>query len=429
MNSLGIDIGTTGICGIIVDCESGEILDSVNMNNDSFIKTDKEYERIQSSERITEIVEIIVKKLCNAETKAIGISNQMHGILYADESGRAISPLYTWQDARGNLEYKDGKSYAERLGSFAGYGLVSDFYNRENGLVPEKTKYIMTIGDYIAITLCKKSEPIMHVTNAASLGLFDIKNKKFNTDLSCLPKVTDKIETVGEYAGIPVTVALGDNQASFIGSVSDNESALLNFGTGSQISVIGDSADAPNGIEARPFADGKYLYAGCALCGGRAFATAASFIAKCAELATGEECENIYKRIDKALEKKSATSIIADTRFCGTRLDPTLKGSYSGIDENNFTPEDILLSTIIGMSRELHDMYKLIGKDCKKIVCSGNGIRKNPALRRVTAEMFGKKISIPLYKEEAAYGAALSAMAGSGIYPSLDEARQLIRYE
>ena len=43
--------------------------------------------------------------------------------------------------------------------------------------------------------------------------------------------------------------------------------------------------------------------------------------------------------------------------------------------------------------------------------------------------MFGKKISIPLYKEEAAYGAALSAMAGSGIYLSLDEARQLIRYE
>ena len=220
MNSLGIDIGTTGICGIIVDCKSGEILDSVNINNDSFIKTDKDYERIQSPERITEIVENIVKKLCNTDTKAIGISNQMHGILYADESGKAISPLYTWQDARGNLEYKNSKSYAEHLGSFAGYGLVSDFYNRENGLVPESTKYIMTIGDYIAIKLCQKPKPIMHVTNAASLGLFDIKGKNFKTDLSCLPRVTDRLETVGVYNGIPVTVALGDNQASFIGSVS-----------------------------------------------------------------------------------------------------------------------------------------------------------------------------------------------------------------
>ena len=136
-----------------------------------------------------------------------------------------------------------------------------------------------------------------------------------------------------------------------------------------------------------------------------------------------------FVNADKALENKGATSVIADTRFCGTRLDPTIKGSYSGIDENNFTPEDILLSTIIGMSQELYDMYRLIGKDCEKIVCSGNGIRKNPALRRVTAEMFGKKINIPFYKEEAAYGAALSAMTGNGIYSSLGEARRLIKYE
>ncbi len=429
MNSLGIDIGTTGICGITVNCESGEILDSISVSNDSFIKTAEEYERIQSPERITEIVFAIVEKLCDTDTRSIGISNQMHGILYTDKNGEAISPLYTWQDARGSLEYRNGKSYAEHLGSFTGYGLVSDFYNRENGLVPESTKYIMTIGDYIAIKLCKKSEPVMHVTNAASLGLFDLESKKFKTDSVLLPRVTDALETVGEYNGIPVTVALGDNQASFIGSVCDDESALLNFGTGSQISVIGSSANAPEGIEARPFTEGKYLYAGCALCGGRAFAAAASFVEKCAELAAGEKCENIYKKIDKALESRLKTAVIADTRFCGTRSDPTVKGSYSGIDENNFTPEDILLSTIVGMSRELYDMYKLIGKDCEKIVCSGNGIRKNPALRRITAEMFGKKINIPLYREEAAYGAALASMAGSGIYPSLGKARQLIRYE
>lgn len=429
MNSIGIDIGTTGICGIVVDCESGEILDSVNINNDSFIKTENDYERIQNPDRIMQIVFDIVEKLFNEETKTVGISNQMHGILYTDIGGNALSPLYTWQDARGNLEYKDGKSYAEHLGSFAGYGLVSDFYNRENGLVPKETAYIMTIGDYAAIKLCGITKPLMHVTNAASLGLYDIQNKKFTVDYDYLPRVTDKFEIVGEYNGVPVTVAVGDNQASFIGSVSDDESALLNFGTGSQISVIGDSPNAPTGIEARPFTEGKYLYAGCALCGGRAFATVSNFIAKCAELAGGEKPEKIYKKIDKALETKKFTSIIADTRFCGTRIDPTVKGSFCGIDENNFTPEDVLLATVVGMSQELYDMYKLIGKDCSKLVCSGNGIRNNPALKRVTAEMFGKKINIPLYKEEAAYGAALTSMAGGEIYPTLDDARRLIRYE
>ena len=29
---------------------------------------------------------------------SIGITGQMHGILYVDESGRGLSPLYTWQD-------------------------------------------------------------------------------------------------------------------------------------------------------------------------------------------------------------------------------------------------------------------------------------------------------------------------------------------
>lgn len=429
MNTIGLDIGTTGICGISVDCESGEIIASVNVNNDSFIKTGKDFERVQSPERIMEIVTDIVKKLCNSETKSIGISNQMHGVFYADKNGKALSPLYTWQDSRGSLEYKDGKTYAEYVGSFSGYGLVSDFYNRENGLVPEDTSYIMTIGDFVAISLCSKTEPLMHVTNAASLGLYDIESKSFKVDYDYLPKVTDRFETVGEYNGIPVTVAVGDNQASFIGAVSDDSSALLNFGTGSQISVISEKASAPFGVEVRPFTEGKYLLAGCALCGGRAFAMVTDFIARAAELATGEKPENIYKNIDKALEKKLETGVVADTRFCGTRNDPSLKGSYSGIDENNFTPEDILLSTVSGMSRELYDMYTAIGKNCEKIVCSGNGIRKNAALRRVTSAMFEREINIPFYKEEAAYGAALCSMAGSGIYASLDEARKLIKYE
>lgn len=429
MNSLGIDIGTTGICGIKADCESGEILDSVNVGNDSFIKTENDFERIQNPVRIMEIVSDIVEKLCDGETKAIGISNQMHGVMYTDESGKALSPLYTWQDARGALEYKDGVTYAQYLNSYPGYGLVSDFYNRENGLVPENTKYIMTVGDYAAITLCGKSEPLMHVTNAASLGLFDIEKVEFTADCEYLPRVTASLETVGEYKGIPVTVAVGDNQASFIGAVRDNSGALLNYGTGSQISVISDKTSDSKTVETRPFTDGKYLLAGCALCGGRAFAMTADFVAKTAELATGEKCTNVYKRIDEALEKKLETTVTADTRFCGTRQNPSLKGSFSRIDENNFTPEDFILSVVVGMSRELYDMYESIGADCGYLVCSGNGIRKNKALRRITREMFGKEINVPFYKEEAAYGASLCAMAGGGIYKSLDEARLLIKYE
>ena len=82
----------------------------------------------------------------------------------------------------------------------------------------------------------------------------------------------------GEYKGIPVSVAIGDNQASFLGSVSNmNESFLINVGTGSQISIVSDYPITAEGIECRPYVDGKYLIVGAALCGGRAYSLLKDF--------------------------------------------------------------------------------------------------------------------------------------------------------
>lgn len=428
MKSIGIDIGTTSICGISADCDSGEILKSVTLANDSFIETEKTFERIQDSEKILKKVYSLLEELCDNETVSIGFSNQMHGILYADKDGNALSPLYIWQDARGNEIYKDGKTYAEVIGGFAGYGLVTDFYNRENNLVPEGTAYCMSIGDYATMKLCGRTAPLMHITNGAAFGCFDIKESRFTVDLPYLPEITKDFAVVGKYNGIPVTVSVGDNQASFIGSVKDNETALVNVGTGSQISVICDSHDVGTGLEARPFDGKKYLAAGCALCGGRAFAMIERFFARIAEIATGEKPDSLYTQIDRILEAKKETTMKADSRFCGTRLDPTVTGSYYGITENNFTPEDMLLSTLYAMTDELYEMYTSSGKRCISLVCSGNGIRKNAALREITSKTFGCDIRVPFYKEEAAYGAAITSMAGAEI-KALDEARQLIKYQ
>lgn len=72
------------------------------------------------------------------DIKGIGLSGQMHGILYVDAEGLAVSPLYTWQDMRGSLLYKDGISYAAYLSGqtgfplSTGFGLVTHYYNKVN---------------------------------------------------------------------------------------------------------------------------------------------------------------------------------------------------------------------------------------------------------------------------------------------------------
>ncbi len=428
MKIIGIDIGTTSICGVAVETENGEILKSLTKPNNSFIKSEKNYEKIQNTDIIMQSVYAILSELDADNASAIGFSGQMHGIVYTDENGDAVSPLYIWQDERAALEYKDGKSYAEHLGCFAGYGLATDFYNEINGIVPENAKYLCTIADYAVMKLCGLQKPLVHITNAASLGCFNIENNCFNIGNQRLPDVTAEFKSAGEYNGIPVCVALGDNQASFIGSVSDSDNALINIGTGSQISWLSETPVVADGVENRPFDGKKYLAAGCALCGGRAFAMVEKLFREIANLA-GCNSESLYPQINKLLETKTETSLNADCRFCGTRNDPSVRGMISNISENNFTASDLAYSVLCGMSQELYDMYKNGGKSMKELVCSGNGIRKNAALRRIVSDMFGCEIKIPFYAEEASYGAALAASVACGCFANISEACRMIKYK
>lgn len=429
MYSIGIDIGTTSICAVLMDSESGRIICTATHNNDSFIKSPYSWEKIQDvaviEEKVSEVIKSVFDNANDVSVSSIGISNQMHGILYYDADGNAVSPLYIWQDERGNLPYRDGKTYAQYLGSFAGYGLVTDFYNRENLLVPETAVGVCTIGDYLAMKLTGRKTALMHITNAASFGCFDITENKFTLDNGMLPEVTADFDVVGEWNGIKVCVAIGDNQASFMGSVGV-DAPLLNVGTGSQISYLNDKPVTGENIESRPYDGKRYLVVGASLCGGRAFSMLERFFTSVVEMATGERCDSLYPQIDQMLESKLQTDLQADSRFCGTRSDPTIRGAFTNISQDNFTAGDMSVAILYAIANELSLMYT--GKKTGQIVCSGNGIRKNKALQKVASEVFGAEIKIPRYEEEAAYGAALASLVAVAEAATIDEAQKLIIY-
>ncbi|MBO5909404.1 MAG: hypothetical protein J6Q67_06505, partial [Clostridia bacterium] len=107
MQIIGIDIGTTSICGVVIDAKTGKVLKSKTVNSDAFIKSDKNFEKIQSADKIIKLATEISESFISKETVSIGVTGQMHGIVYTDKDGNAVSPLYTWQDLRGNEPYKN----------------------------------------------------------------------------------------------------------------------------------------------------------------------------------------------------------------------------------------------------------------------------------------------------------------------------------
>lgn len=427
MKVVGIDIGTTSVCGVLIDATTGCVEKSVTKNSSAFIEGCADWEKIQLVNKIMTVATDILESLiaASSEVGAIGVTGQMHGIVYTDKDGDAVSPLYTWQDGRGNLPYKD-VTYAKYLNSFSGYGNVTDFYNTENGIKPESAVSYSTIHDYFVMQLCGLKKPIIHTSDAASFGCYDLENNRFN--YACTAEITGDYRIAGEYKGIPVSVAIGDNQASVFSTLANEEDILVNIGTGSQISVISDKIADNMQVETRPYFENKYLIVGAALCGGRAYSMLKNFYAEVLGYIKRVDDDEVYRIMNDMLRNAKSSSFKVDTRFAGTRLNSEITGGISGITTENFTPSALTYGVLCGMTDELLNMYEKMGICKSGIVGSGNGIRKNKALVRIFEERLGAKMKIPSHLEEAAFGAAMFAMIAGGKFKNAKEVQSIISY-
>jgi len=430
---LGMDIGTTTVSAVILDTASGETPEVCCIPNASDLPSRHPWEKIQDAENLVSQILDLVRDLTLRfpGIRAIGVTGQMHGILYVDAHGKAASPLYTWQDGRAGT---GDPSPCERLFALTGYrtapgyGIATHYALLGSNEVPADGVKICTVMDYLVMKLTGRTEPLMHSSDAASLGLWKTDENRFDTDAfiragmdpGILPGITGSAVIAGTYGSIPVSVAIGDNQASFFGSVRDpGREALANFGTGSQISLMCRSTDGiptDSAMEIRPFLEGTYLASGSALCGGRAYAILERFFRKYA-LACGlpdtEQYEIMNRLAMESLEK--GQYLETRTTFCGTRNDPGLRGSITGISEELLTPEAMVAGVLHGMASELHDLFLRIPHDgMETLVLSGNAVRKNPALRKTLRMVFGMETCTPLHREEAAFGAAMFAALASG---------------
>jgi sedoheptulokinase len=454
MHAIGLDIGTTSVSALVLDISSGEVLKSISAANDSNVKG-KPYESLQDANRILDIATDMLDKLMVTykDIKAVGITGQMHGILYVDGSGNAISPLYSWQDGRGSQHLSEGKEYTETLKELtgcsflaSGYGIVTHFSNMKMGVVPKNAATFCTIGDFVAMRITGKTTPLIHPSNAASLGLYDIDKNDFDyqmlssagIDVSLLPKVTRGLTTAGETKNsIPVAVSIGDNQAGFLGSMQDmRNSILLNIGTGGQISVASDVPllSSPL-IETRPLlGDGSFILVGAAICGGSSYAMLEQFF----QSFLGEfelRDYDVYKKMEslafRYLENRNEPLCVS-TLFRGTRQNASLRGSIKKISADNLTPMHLVGGFLEGMAQEYLNLLQCMdirnNRIFTKLIGSGNGIRKNRPLQVIMEHCFGSQMQITKFSEEAAYGAALYALTSAGVFSDIKQAQKLIKY-
>jgi len=452
---VSLDIGTSKLCALALSCESLQPVAICSEINDTEIRNLPAGYHEQDPLRIRDLCLGLMqkllneKKVCDNEVVGIGITGQMHGVLLSNCDLEPQTNLITWRDQRtlssGEPGYINeavdalGTGIHQRTGCrlHSGYGGATLRWLAKNGRL-SKGAVALTIADYVAG--CLTGVCATEGTQAASWGIFNLQEGVWDAEAlnrlgitaDVLPPVFSTARPLGnirpalaQQLGLPSNVhvcrPLGDNQASIIGAAGfADDIAVLNLGTGGQISIPQNDYKFVETFETRPMPFGGFILVGASLCGGWAYTCLQKFIQTTVKEFAGTELsdEEIYSRMNSiaAETPEGASGISVDTRFSGTRHDPNRRGSISGIGVENFNPANLTRAFVEGMVRELTDMVSTAGiKDFTRIIASGNAVRKNALTSEVIESIFGLPCYISSGREEAALGAAYAAAIGLGL--------------
>ncbi|MFA6844942.1 MAG: FGGY family carbohydrate kinase [Sphaerochaetaceae bacterium] len=440
MLSLALDIGTTKICLLIYDCISMKVLNLVSVLNSSSLDTSDTQKFEQDPQIIWKLIQQLFAEIRNksqsySEIQNICITGQMHGILIIDEKGAPLTNLITWRDCR---PLKDSLcSFPQQNGcmlnpGYGGYSLVAlkqvgfDFSNKK----------VCTISSFIRGRMC--GDYCIDQSFAASLGLFDVRKKQWNEDQitklnlpltlfsptleSCIDSCQISAvfaKEVGLADSVQVYAPLGDNQASYLGSVGFQKLGLINLGTGGQLTIPCKDFFYYEGFEIRPFPDNSFLQVYSSLCGGWAYAYLKDFCRDVLHCFGFEVPESkVYHVLDSLAEKETGLDELwVDTRFLGERgkVSEGLFGSINHITTTNLTLKSLAYGFLKGMVKELyHPIFQQIDHSC--IYASGNAVRKSSLVQALIEKEFSCTCKLPPFSEEAAVGVALGVgVWGSGI--------------
>jgi sugar (pentulose or hexulose) kinase len=473
--ALGLDLGTTTITALAVDTDTGEQAGCVTATNRAETTTPADRARGRCEWDAGAIVRTAVDCLRELAAKlgprsdfaGLCLTGQQHGVVLVDRVLRPVSPLINWQDRRGDeLCPATGKSWVEtarqRVGPsaprIAGCRLATGFMGvtlfrlaEEGMLAPDATACFIV--DF-ATALLTGLPPVTDPTLAASAGLLDVGARDWDhgmMDALGLPRelfppvrpsgerrgsLTDELaKETGLPAGLPVFVGIGDNQASFLGSVAQpEETTLVNVGTGGQVAVFTPAFAYDPALETRPFPGGGFLLVSAGLSGGAAYAVLERFFLAVGRdvlgITPGASVFDAVNRLAGAVPA-GADGLRCEPFFTGTRLQPELRASWTGMSAANFTPGHLARALLEGMARTFagsHDAIRgLHGGPARRLVGAGNGIRANPLLAKIIAEAFGLPLLVPIHREEAATGAARLAAVGAGVFPDLAASGRIIR--
>lgn len=451
---LGIDVGTGGTRAVLID-RTGRVLASHSANHApihsehiGWAEQDPEDWWRASQEAIRGALAAAEATGHGTQIDAIGLTGQMHGCVMLDTAGAVLRPSLIWCDQRTEpqCDWLTDKIGREKLielvanPALPNFTLTKLLWVRDHQ--PEifaEIAHVLCPKDYVRFRLT--GEYAMDMQEASGTLLLDVVHRRWSQEVAdaagiptaWLPKLYEgpeicaRINAAGAAAtglpeNLPVAAGAGDQGAGAVG--------MGILAPGSVSATIGTSG-VVFAATGQPTLDPK----------GRlhTFCHAAPGLWHVMGVTNGAGLSFRYLK-DTFMPLNSyddLTTLAADVPpgsdgllwapyLFGERtphLDPNARAAFVGITAST-TRAHYIRAVLEGVAFSLQDTFSLfadLGIPVNKIRLGGGGAR-GPLWRQIQADVYNHPVELLEAEEGGAFGSALLAGTGIGVWPSVEEA-------
>ena len=447
---LGIDVSTTGVKALVIDCDGG-IVDSFTspLQLSSPRPLWSEQHPHDWWRAAVNSIQNVLRETGAKSIAAIGLTGQMHGLVLLDGDGEVLRPAILWNDQRCAADCDEIRSRVgkERLVQISGNDALTGFtapkilWVRNNEReVYEHVRHVLLPKDYLRYKLTHQYA--MDKADGSGTLLFDLEKRDWsNETLDALsippswlprtfegPEITgrltaDAAEETGLPEGIPVVAGGGDQSAQAVGVGAIRPGVLaVTLGTSGVVFAATET----------PLVDSQgRLHAFCHAVPER-WHLMGVMLSAAGSLQWYRDALYPNSTFDELVAEAAQVSAGSDgllflPYLCGERTphpDPLARGSFVGLTTRH-TRAHLTRAVLEGVAFGLKDIFSLMQdvgmRETEQVRVSGGGAKSN-VWRQVLADVLQSELVGVNTTEGAAYGAALLAGVAAGIWPDVDTA-------
>jgi len=454
--AIGIDVGTTGVKGILIDAE-GHLLAEHTIPHDLSSPHPgwaEEDPADWENGALGVLAELAKHPACRPDQiTAIGVSGMVPALVMLDEDGQPLRPSIQQNDARAVAEVAE---LTERIDQDRLYALTGGFTNQQH-IAPRllwvqrnepdvwaRTRTLLGSYDYVTARLAgvHPATCSLEINWAIESGLFDLREEHWIPDLLAeveltenhFPPVHHSTDVVGTLdpdiasqtglpAGIPLIAGSADHVASALAAgLREDGDTLIKFGGAGDIlycastplthpKLFIDAHDVPE----------KYLLNGCMAASG---SLVKWFVGDILGRPVDKET---LRALDEAAARvpPGSEGVIVLPYFLGEKtplMDPLARGVIFGLDLHH-GPEHIfraILEAVIFGFRHHLDVLREAGHTPRRIVATNGGVSSS-LWRAIAADAIGETVTSFRGHPGSSLGVAFVAGMAGGLFSGWEE--------